>query len=448
MEDQLSEIIKDIYKENCVLIIGPDICDFGDKSFFEVMCDDCLNNNQYKDIFDYAPQYVFLNEELLQLKTGIKEITVLKMMQEFYQKQTVFDDPLLKISQIPFHLIISLMPDDRLKRIFTEQKLDFNYGYYPTNEVFKKIPEKPSKQTPLIYNLLGDFEERDVVITFADLFSFLSNIMKHDLPDVIQESLKKASSFIFLGVHFERWHAQLLLKLIISKGLNYTISKNGNNDDVSLFVGRRLELELLGNDPLDFLNNIYQSCKTKGLLKSIPARARVFISYSHKDMAVVKAMVVILKTHNIEVIMDESHMAGGQKINDFISKIENVDFVIPIISQFSLFSRWVIKEINTCLEEGKKLLPYCLDETISNKDINETALNVARSSIREINQKIQQNEMGNIDDLVIERKMWSDYNLEFPTVLKELKGMKYRQIDEANLPDSVQLMIQDIDSTK
>jgi len=446
MEDYLQEIVNDIKEENCVIIIGPDMYDFGNKSFFEVMCDDFLNEAQYKDIFDNDSHFVFLNEELLQLKPGINEYTVLKMMQRFYQKQTVFDEPLKKISLIPYHLIISLMPDDRLQRIFTEQKLPFNYGYYPTEEVFKQINEKPARDKPLIYNLLGDFKEKDAVITFDNMFSYLSNIMgKKGLPQVIEESLKKASTFIFLGVHFERWHVQLLLKLITyKKRVNYSILKNGNNNDVCLFVGRRLELELLKNDPIDFLNLIYDNCDQQKILKKIPCIAKVFISYSHANASDVEAIVPIFISNNIEIIIDESNMPGGQKINDFIRTIEKVDIVIPMISNKSLYSPWVIKEIDTTLKNNKKLLPCTLDDALFAKNLNTEALTYARDQIKETNKKISEADTGNIDDLVAERNMWNDYSNKLPVVINALKEIKCRKIDNNKLAESVELILKDI----
>ncbi|HQX42124.1 MAG TPA: SIR2 family protein, partial [Niabella sp.] len=215
--NQIHDIIADIKRENCVVIIGPDIVDYGEKSFFEVMCDEFIEDAGHKNIIDTSPQYIFANEELFQLMPTAKETTLLRMMEGFYQKATVLDLPLTKISQIPFHLIISLMPDDRLQRIFTSQNLNCSYGHYPREGAHAPI-EKPSREKPLIYNLLGDFNELDAIITFDHLFTFLSGIMgKRELPQSIQETLKKARTFVFLGVHFEKWYVQLLLRIITSK---------------------------------------------------------------------------------------------------------------------------------------------------------------------------------------------------------------------------------------
>ena len=57
--EQIKDIIADIRKEKCVLIIGPDIVDFGKQTFFEAMCAELMSNVEYMTLIDKAPQYIF-----------------------------------------------------------------------------------------------------------------------------------------------------------------------------------------------------------------------------------------------------------------------------------------------------------------------------------------------------------------------------------------------------
>src|SRR5258705_9686808 len=123
------DILSDIENESCVLIVGPDLIDLGGKSFFEVLCEELQKDNQYNQLIDLNPQYVFVHEELLQLMPSAKETTLLRYIERFYQKQSQYDEPFKKIAQIPFHLIISFLPDTRLKKIFEEQNLNFQYSH-------------------------------------------------------------------------------------------------------------------------------------------------------------------------------------------------------------------------------------------------------------------------------------------------------------------------------
>ncbi|MXN92313.1 TIR domain-containing protein [Flavobacterium sp. Sd200] len=448
MRDQLSNIIDDIKHEKCILIIGPDIHDFGEKSFFEKMCDDLFSNEHHDSFFDSTPNYVFPNEELLQLKPGIKKRRVIKMMESFYKKQILFDAPLNKIAQIPFHLIISFLPDSRLKTIFTNKGLDYSYNYYPAEEVPVQISEDsyPSKKKPLIYNLTGDFEKNEAIVTFDDLFCFLSGIMgARPLPKKIQESLKYADSFIFFGVHFERWHVQLLLKQItLNGGINYSVLKNGSasSNDVCLFVRRRLEVDFLMDDPLDFLDNLYDGCHEENMLKNGSPIAKVFISYSHKDKLGME-IYNLLKSKRIEVMIDEVSMPGGQKITDFVNIIREVDFCIPVLSKNSLRSPWVMKEIQECLQYGKPLIPVCIDNELSIITSKQAEI-VANDRITEINLKIIESGMAGIDNLLVERERWLEYNRSFSKILSELKSMKYYKIDNDNPNDFINGVVKDI----
>ncbi len=447
MDDELiNDIIVEIKNENCILILGPDIIDFGKKTFFETMCDTLLNNDQYKDIIDASPQYVFINEELLQLRSKKKEMSVLRAMERFYQNQTKFEEPLTKISQIPFNIIISLLPDDRLQKIFTEQKFDFDFSYYPTGAPPKAV-EKPSQNKPLIYNLLGDFFHNDAVITFNHLFSFLSGILgKYELPSRLQESLKKARTFLFLGVHFEKWYVQLLLRVLTQNEEKdkYTILKNTNNDEVYTFIARRLDLDFLPKDPLLFLDDLYARCQRQSILKKqfTKSKKMLFISYCHHDKEIVTRIYKSLVDSGFDVIIDENSMAGGEKIIDFLETIQSVDLVISIISENSLLSPWVSKEIITTVEKTNKLMLPCLLEKLNfDDDFYKKADQVVNIEIAKIDEMIKSRGKGSISDLVTKREMWSDYSGNLPKVLNEIRTRKCISLVETEFEDSLKTVI-------
>jgi len=405
------DILADIENESCVLIIGPDLANFGDKTFFEVMCEELRCDAQYSQLIDLSPQYVFLHEELLQLKPTARETTLLRYMERFYQRQTQFDEPLRKISQIPFHLIVSFLPDSRLKNIYKEQNLNFEYQHYPREENPQPV-SKPTRRAPLIYNILGDFSEGDVIITFDHLFQYLSGIMgKRELPHAIQEAFKRARTFLFLGVHFERWYVQLILRIITMKEKRekYSILRKVGSSEVYAFMARRLELDFMETEPIEFLDQLYEACAERNLLKAAgrSSKARTFISYSHQNMTVAAQVEASLKQQDIEVVIDEKNMTGGQKIDDFIDTIKRVDCVVAIISRDSLLSPWVTKEILVTLDKSDKyLLPCYLDKTFMDKGFVETAGLYVDEKIAAIDEGIKQRGRSNTEDLSMERNRW------------------------------------------
>lgn len=449
--NQLQDIIADIKRENCVLIIGPDIVDFGDKSFFETMCEEFTQDARHKNIIDTAPQYIFANEELLQLMPAAKETTLLRMMEGFYQRQTAFDVPLKKVSQIPFHLVISLMPDDRLQRIFDSQNLNYSYGHYP-REVAHAPVEKPTKEKPLIYNLLGDFNELDAIITFDHLFTFLSGIMgKRELPQTIQETLKKARTFVFLGVHFEKWYVQLLLRIITSKEKKdkYTILKNNNHNDVCTFIARRLELDFLPTEPIQFLDELYIACGNQEILKTVKTKfkARVFISYSSKDKAVVEKIEQRLRGEQIEIVRDEISSHAGQKIENFIDTIKNVDCVMLVASENSLQSPWVSKEIVTTIQNKKLFVPCYIDKSFLDVQFWENLKIKIKDKVDEIGKKIVARGTDEVSDLEAEGKDWREFNNTLPTIKNELNRGITKSLMADDFERNISQVIQTIINT-
>ncbi len=366
---------------------------------------------------------------------------------------TEYDEPFKKISQIPFHLIISFLPDTRLKRIFEEQNLSFQYNHYPREENPQPV-EKPTKKNPLVYNILGDFSEGDAIITFDHLFQYLSGIMgKRELPHAIQETVKKARTFLFLGVHFERWYVQLILRIITTKDKKekYTILKNSKSSEVYTFIARRLELDFMEYEPLDFLNELYEECSKNNLLKTPNKKiaAKVFISYNHNDKQTVLQIEDYLIKHDIEVIRDEEAMHGGQKIEDFINAIKDVDCVLAVISNNSLHSAWVSKEIIITLQKSNKyFLPCYLDESFLDKGFMEGAGKFVDDKIADISNKIMQRGRGNTDDLFNERKDWTEYISNLPFIINELNRRKCISLVKDDLDKNLPRVIEDILTNK
>jgi hypothetical protein len=443
------DIMEDIENESCVLIIGPDLANFGDKTFFEQMCEELRNDNQYSQLIDLSPEYVFLHEELLQLKPTARETTLLRRMEKFYRDQTQFDEPLGKIAQMPFHLIVSFLPDDRLKKIYEDQNQPFEYKHYPREENPQPV-NKPTRRTPLLYNILGDFSEGDVIITFDHLFQYLSGIMgKRELPHAIQEAFKRARTFLFLGVHFERWYVQLILRIITMKEKRekYSILRKVGSSEVYAFMARRLELDFLETEPIEFLNRLYEACAEKKLLKTAvkPVKAKVFISYSHQNKTVAEQVAASLKQKNFEVFIDVVDMRGGEKISDFIETVKRVDCVLAIISKDSLLSPWVTKEILTTLDETDRyLLPCYLDQSFLDAGFVETAGTTVDEKMASLLDRIRQRGRSNTDDLTTERNRWSEYYTGLPRVLNELNSRKCIALQEGEMEENLTRIAADI----
>lgn len=445
----IDTIVSDIEKESCVLIVGPDLANFGEKTFFEMMCDDLRNDVTCSQSIDLSPQYVFLHEELLQLVPPARETTLLRYMERFYNRQTQFDEVFRKISQIPFHLIVSFLPDGRLKTVYKSQNLKFEYSHYPLEESPEPV-KKPTKDCPMLYNILGDFSESEVIITFDHLFQYLSGIMgKRELPQAIQETFKRARTFLFLGVHFERWYVQLILRIITMKEKRdkFSILRKGGSSEVYAFMARRLELDFMEMEPIEFLDQLFDACSGRNLLKDVARvhKASVFISYSHQNMDVAQRVKAFLNSKDIEVFRDEENMPGGQRIVDFINVIDRVDTVLVLISKDSLLSPWVTKEVLMTLDKKRAtLVPCYLDSSFMDKSFVEIAGPIVDAQIDSIDERIKQRGRGNTEDLSMDRNRWSEYFSNLPRVLLELNARKCISLQPHELDEGLSRMLTDV----
>ncbi len=435
----IEDILSDIESERCVLIIGPDLIDFGGKSFFEALCAELTTDPRLSQMVDLQPQHIFMNDEMLQLKPGERESSLFRFIEGFYKKQNTLDLPISKIAKIKFHLILSLIPDNRITNVYDSLNLPYQFGYFPREENPAPV-EKPTKEKPLIYNLLGNFQEEDYIVTFDHLFTYLSGIMgKREMPQTLQETIKKANSFIFLGVQFERWYVQLLLRIISNSrdGKDkLSLLKTSSGNEMRSFITQRLDLKFLEEDPTAFLDEIYDACDKNGDLKIAEAKklAKVFISYNHKDAEIITRIKPYLEKAGIEYLQDERDMPAGEKIKDFVSQVQNVDCVLSVVSENSLLSAWVSQETQLTLQQPDIFfLPCTIDNTFMDKTFPERAEKHVDAKIAEIDEKIIQRGKNSTDDLLAERKHWETYWKNLAGNLNEITQRKCVDISPANL---------------
>jgi hypothetical protein len=86
--------------------------------------------------------------------------------------------------------------------------------------------------------------------------------------------------------------------------------------------------------------------------------AKVFISYSRKDLNFVQGFAQTLMSNSVDVWWDLSSMQGGDDWTDAIPQaIESCDMVIVVLSPNSIQSDWVQKEYTYALNHKKRIIP-------------------------------------------------------------------------------------------
>ncbi len=198
-------ITKWILDEKCIIILGPDIVFDFQKSLLNELSEHLINNGIECKFDSY--------DELFSSTTDFDPF--------FFAELSAFFDKLApspvyqKIAEIPFSLIVSLSPDLVLQQVFERSNFDYSFDYYNKNLNPQEI-ENPTKDKPLLYNILGNYKEFDsLVLCFRDVFNYLAAILgNYQLKNKLKRKINSAQSILFLGFKYEKWYFKLILQLL------------------------------------------------------------------------------------------------------------------------------------------------------------------------------------------------------------------------------------------
>lgn len=265
-------IVQTILEEKCILFIGPEV--FADEN--DVSIEDALI--RYLDVeHNEDIQSYYRDETLFLFHSRAKQTKTYYKIKSFYNQPLPFTDSILeKISRIPFHLIVCLTPDKRLSNVFNELNIRHQFQFF-----WKKVaPEQnlhtPTANYPMIYNMLGCIERQEsMVMTHTDLFNYFESIFSgYSMPEKLKKIVKEAKNFIFLGVPFNKWYMQLLLRILhIHNDYDFVkyASNQMINEEMKTFCFEQFRIEFVPNRIHELVNELYQKFESDNLLRSTEA---------------------------------------------------------------------------------------------------------------------------------------------------------------------------------
>lgn len=231
-------LLHELETGKCVLCVGPDVFSAADNERMERALADTLRARSHElgirvyddGWFHYLPQR--------------DEVATWFQIKRFYDTQlppapeAVFS----AIAQLPFHLVLNFSPDYRLREAFRREGRAFEFDcFYKTPELnHQRLPERyvPDKDKPLIFNMLGEIDDKDsLVMTYDDLFGFMEAFFeKKRLPAAVKLKIQQATHFIFLGMPLDKWYFHLFMRMlnmhrdtVRTKRFAATFAVNGEN---------------------------------------------------------------------------------------------------------------------------------------------------------------------------------------------------------------------------
>ena len=258
-------VVNTIKRERSILFLGPGIFKTKDgKSMQQEFFSQLALDNPDK-ILSYNDDGFFLFTTP-QAKTR----SFLKIV-DFFEDN--FNEELIqKIAEISFHTIVSINPDNTLKRIFEKNNQEHSFEFFE-NSRKKDIKEQPTKEKPLIYNLFGTVTKEDtLILTHDELFEYFKAMMGNNvLPLELRSVLETALDYIFLGFEFDKWYVQLILSLLKLHDdkyhfIRYASTQNISDEAKSLCINH-FKIEFIDQDTNKFIDTLHQKCEKKGILR-------------------------------------------------------------------------------------------------------------------------------------------------------------------------------------
>lgn len=262
------ELLEDFEDEQAILFIGPELVQLNGKSLGLQVREQLQRENPQDILHHYRRDGIFL------FKDETAKVSAQKKIKRLY-KQLPPDETLLqRIAALPFHLIISLTPDTHLRDVFEQCGLQTHFDFFGSGERAENLP-KPERGKPLIYNLVGHIgHDESLVLDYDDVFNLISDCFIKGLPLKISAQLDRASTFVFLGFDFEKWHTQMLLRFLskrpgISKFAVEGELPPGKDTQTFLINGFKIRFEKGEHTDETFFDSLYHHCNSRNMLRTL-----------------------------------------------------------------------------------------------------------------------------------------------------------------------------------
>ncbi len=325
-------IVQTIKEDKCILFLGPEVYTDESGNTLEQQIMSFLELENDKDIQNYYSKdglFLFHSEEG---KTRLYYRLKRFFDQSFPKAQAILE----KIVDIPFQFIVVLTPDNLLEKTFLEKQFNCKTDFYWKNRTPSTSVNLPSKHRPLIYNMFGSIKERDsLILTHEDLFDYFNSILgARSMPDELKNLISQTDNFLFLGIRFDRWYMQLLLRVLAKYNaqnnfLRYASSLKISPDIIS-FCMEQFRITFVDLEIEDIVEKLHKECETRHLLRepeeentSELTRIRALIAKARTDEAITRFNQLLTDAGEpAEELLDQL-ILNTERLNRLNRKINN-----------------------------------------------------------------------------------------------------------------------------
>ncbi len=227
---------------------------------------------------------------------------VISQIRQFYNQpfpnaKNIFE----KIAEIPFPIVVTLTPDRLLSSVMKEKGIAHQCDFYHFGQPARQ-QEAPVSELPMVYNLLGWVEEDEsLVLTHNDLFGYLEAVFQGGKMNVdLKTELMQASNYIFLGLAYDKWYMQLLLRVL---SLHVDGAKFERISPKPMLTRRtrsmyedQFKIQFVDENIEFFVNELYQRCEKENLLRKVDTTPEASLQSESINLDTIVDMIAYART--------------------------------------------------------------------------------------------------------------------------------------------------------
>lgn len=261
-------ILSTIRDQKCVIILGPEMARTDANISFRNAFADSLHIEENPLVASY-----YQDEGFYLFTSSPAKTKVYYRLKNFYQNQPLNKTPYEQLARLPLKLILNAGHDRFLSNAMRQLDIPHSFDYFDKSQAREELPPLRTDY-PLVYNLLGSLEEEEsLVLTHDDLYQLVFSILsRQQLPQGLLSEMLKAHSLIFLGVNFDKWYVQLLLRLLKvndsgNRHVRYSTNQKFAANTLTIFQ-EEFKIEFINDQIPSFINELFERCNQQGLLRT------------------------------------------------------------------------------------------------------------------------------------------------------------------------------------
>ena len=301
-EVQWDDLLDSIQYNKCVVFLGPEI------SVDEngVSLHDNFNRSSGKQGLEYNDKDSFFMPG--QDKSDTEKDILMKVMKyysnKFSTENTIGHQIIENIAKIPFPLIVSVAPDETIRKVFHEHNKPHNFYAYNGKTLDVQVP---TVENPVVYNLLGSplgspvdklapgnaNEKGFYIFMHEHFFDYMQKGTNVRMPLNIGDMVRNAHRLLFIGIDFNKWYNRLLMFCLDVKAKGFSCYPTDLESVHSNFIKQQFKITNAQGNYLKFVELLLSKCIERGMYKPL---YRYFVEQTLQKVA--DQRILAMKTDN------------------------------------------------------------------------------------------------------------------------------------------------------